>query len=61
MWIGEFRPISLVSRVYKIIAKVLPIRILGVLAQLIGLFQHAFGEGCQILDAVLIANEVVDL
>ena len=56
----DFRPISLVTSLYKIIAKVLSDHLRRVLNETISLSQGAFVEGRQILDVVLIANEVVD-
>ena len=56
----DFRPISLVGSLYKLLAKVLANRIKKVMGKVISEPQNVFVEGRQILDAVLIANEVVD-
>ena len=56
----DFRPISLIGRVYKIIAKLLAERLKKVLHRLVDNHQMAFIKGRQIMDAVLIANECVE-
>ncbi|OMO62830.1 reverse transcriptase [Corchorus capsularis] len=58
--IEQFRPISLVGCLYKILAKVLSRRLKSVMQDVIGEFQFAFTQGRQILDCSLIANEIVD-
>ncbi|GKV06521.1 hypothetical protein SLEP1_g18404 [Rubroshorea leprosula] len=58
--IEEFRPISLVGVMYKIIAKLLAHRLSSVLNGVIGENQMAFIGGRQLADSVVIANETTD-
>ncbi|GAU10308.1 hypothetical protein TSUD_422640, partial [Trifolium subterraneum] len=58
--LNDFRPISLVGSLYKILAKVLANRLRLVMGSVISESQTAFVRDRQILDGILIANEVVD-
>jgi hypothetical protein len=59
-WMNDYRPISLVGSMYKILAKVLANRLRLVIGSVISDSQSAFIKGRQILDGILVANEVVD-
>ena len=56
----DFRPISLVGSVYKLLAKILANRLKSVMGEVISDSQQAFIQRRQILNAVLIANETLD-
>ncbi|WRX10499.1 Reverse transcriptase domain - like 10 [Theobroma cacao] len=57
--IAQYRPISLVGSAYKILAKVLAVKLKSVINSVVGNNQFAFVKGRQILDCSLIANELV--
>jgi len=58
--LNEFRPISLVGCVYKIISKILANRIKKVLPSVIDLNQATFLGVRGILDSILVVNKTVD-
>jgi hypothetical protein len=57
----EFRPISLLGCLYKMIAKVLASRLATMMDSLVASTQSAFIKGRYLVDGVMIINEVVDL
>ena len=57
----DFRPVSLVGSLYKLLAKVLANRLKLAVGEVVSEYKHAFIQNRQILDAALIANEAVDL
>ena len=58
--LGDYRPIGLLRGLYKLLAKVLANRLKKVIGKVVSPDQNAFVTGRQILDASLIANEVID-
>jgi hypothetical protein len=58
--IRDFRPISLIGCIYKLLAKVLANRLVLVLDGIISESQNSFVGGRKILDSMLIANECLN-
>ena len=58
--LSDFRPISLVGGLYKLLAKVLANRLKKVVGKVVSSSQNALVKGRQILNATLIANEAID-
>lgn len=56
---GDYRPISLIGCVYKVISKILSNRLAKVIGSVISPNQAAFISGRQILDGILVANEII--
>lgn len=56
----DFRPISLVGCIYKLLAKILANRLKEALPHIIGPSQGTFVHNRQFIDNVLIANELID-
>ncbi|GJS96725.1 RNA-directed DNA polymerase, eukaryota [Tanacetum coccineum] len=59
-FVSDFRPISLIGYVYKVITKVLAIRLSTVISDLVSETQSAFVANRQILDGPFILNEVLN-
>nr|GEW16164.1 hypothetical protein [Tanacetum cinerariifolium] len=57
--VKDFRPISLIGSIYKIVAKILANRLVTVLGGLVNEIQSAFVADRQILDGPFILNEIV--
>ncbi|GJY38021.1 RNA-directed DNA polymerase, eukaryota [Tanacetum coccineum] len=57
--VKDFRPISLIGSLYKIVAKIMANRLVGVLSGIVNEVQSAFISDRQILDGPFILNEVL--
>ena len=57
--VRDFRPISLSNSIYLIIAKVLANKLREVINELVDPFQLAFISGCQLVDRVVMAGEII--
>ncbi|GJZ65153.1 RNA-directed DNA polymerase, eukaryota [Tanacetum coccineum] len=57
--VKDFRPISLIGSLYKIIAKTLANRLVGVLGGIVNEVQSAFVSNRQILDGPFILNDLI--
>ncbi|XP_028063530.1 uncharacterized protein LOC114266796 [Camellia sinensis] len=58
--LNDYRPISLIESIDKILSKVLASRLKPVMPEVISETQSAFLGGGNIFDGILIANEIVD-
>lgn len=58
--IKDFRPISSVGGLYKLLEKVLANKLKKVIGKVVSNFQHVFVRRAQILDVVLITSEAID-
>ena len=58
--LNDYRPISLIGCMYKIVAKLLATRMKKVMPSIIDEAQSAFIEGRHLLHSALIANEVIE-
>ncbi|GAU37423.1 hypothetical protein TSUD_395420 [Trifolium subterraneum] len=58
--LGDFRPISLLGCLYKILAKVLAAPLALVIETLIPKTQTAFLKGRQLVEGIVVVNEVID-
>jgi hypothetical protein len=56
----DYRPISLLGSLYKLLAKVFARRLAAVMNSIISPTQSAFLKGRQLVDGVLVVNELVD-
>jgi hypothetical protein len=59
--LNEFRPISLLGCLYKVVAKVLAKRLAKVMDKVVASTQSAFLKGRFLVDGVMVVNEIVDL
>ncbi|GKA92757.1 RNA-directed DNA polymerase, eukaryota [Tanacetum coccineum] len=59
-FVNDYRPISLIGCIYKVVTKILASRLAMVIAGLVSNTQSAFVAGRQMLDGPFILNEVLD-
>jgi len=59
-YLKDFRSISLLGSLYKLLSKVLASRLAGVMNSIISQSQSTFLKGQNFVDGVLVVNEVVD-
>lgn len=59
--IRDFGPIDLVGSLYKLLVKILVDRLKVVIVKVVPKLHHHFFENRQVLDAVLVVNDVIEL
>lgn len=57
--LNDFRPISLIGCIYKIVSKILANQLKEALPKIIGDEQSAFLQGRNMLDSIVVTNEVI--
>jgi hypothetical protein len=60
MELKDYRPISLLGCLYKLLSKVLARRLAGVMNSIISTNQSGFPKGRNLVDGVMVINELVD-
>lgn len=58
--LDDYRPTSLMGCIYKILVKLLALRLSKVMNSIISETQYAFMKGRNILDGVVVINEICD-
>lgn len=57
---SDYRPISLIGCMYKVLGKLLANRLRVAISEVIGETQSAFISGHQLVDSVLVLNEAIN-
>lgn len=59
--LGNFRPIYLMKSLYKLVAKLLVVRLVIVMGKIISPTQLTYLKGRKLVDKVMVLSEVIDL